>query len=41
MKFFNDIKYVFHCGTIIVRGGFMFVDFVGNPYQRIHVPTNV
>ena len=30
-----------HCGIIIVRGGLMFVDFVGYPYPRIYVPTNV
>ena len=30
-----------YCGIHIVRGGSIFVDFVGYPYPRINLPTNV
>jgi hypothetical protein len=30
-----------YCGIIIVRGGLMFVDFVGHSYRRIYIPTNL
>ena len=29
-----------NCGIFIVRGGSMFVDFVGNIYPRNYVPTH-
>ena len=30
-----------YCGLIIVRGGSMFVDFVGYTFPQIYVPTHV
>ena len=30
-----------YCGIIVVRGGFMFVDFMGHPYPRIYVSSNL
>jgi hypothetical protein len=30
-----------YCGIIFVRGGPMFMDFVGNPYPRIYIPMNM
>ena len=30
-----------YCGIHIVRGGSIFVDFVGYPYPRIDLPTKV
>ena len=34
-------KFMIYSGIIIVRGGSMFVDFMGHPYPRINVPTNM
>ena len=34
-------EYSEYCGFVIVRGGLMFVDFVGYLYPRIYVHTNV
>ena len=30
-----------YCGIIVFRGGLMFVDFVGHPYSRIYVSSNL
>jgi hypothetical protein len=30
-----------YCRIIIVRGGPMFMDFMGHPYPRIYMPTNM
>ena len=30
-----------YCRIIVVRGGLMFVDFVGDPYPRIYVFSNL
>lgn len=34
-------KVLKYCGIIIVRGGSMFVDFMGHPYQWIYIPMNI
>lgn len=40
-----DVWYTFdiwlYCGIISVRGGPMFVAFLGNPHPRIYIPTNL
>ena len=36
----HGIRFYEYCRIIIVRGGSMFVDFVGYPYPRIYVPVN-
>ena len=36
---FKTVSY--YRGIIIVRGGAMFVDFVGYSYSQMYVPTNV
>lgn len=42
LDFWDDIfQNVQYCRIIIVRGGAMFVAFVGNPCTRIYIPTNV
>lgn len=30
-----------YCGIIVVRGGPIFVAFMGNPLPRIYIPTNI
>lgn len=37
----NIMMVIAHCGIFIVRGGPMFLDFVGHPNPRIYILTNV
>lgn len=42
LDFWDDIfQNVQYCRIIIVRGGPVFMAFVGNPSPRIYIPTNV
>jgi hypothetical protein len=38
---FKYLKFYVYCGIIIVRGGSMFVDFMGHPYPQIYIPTKI